>query len=39
MFDANSERKCVWSLIGQWTVHQFPASLIGLEPVYGGVRG
>ena len=36
---ANSERKRVWSLIGQWTVHRLPTSLIGREAVFGGFRG
>jgi len=31
-------RKYVWSVIGQWTVHRFPTSLIRREAVFGGVR-
>jgi len=38
-FCANSERNCVWSLIGQSTVRHFIMSLIGREAVFGGVRG
>jgi len=38
-FRANFERKCVWSLIGQLTLHHFQASLIGREAVFGGITG
>jgi len=38
-FRANSERKCVWSLIGQRTVHLLTTSLIGREAVVGGFSG
>ena len=37
-FRANFERKRVWSLIGQWTVHRFPTSLIGREAAFVGFR-
>ncbi len=38
-FLANSERKRVWYLIGQWTVHRLPTSLIGREAGFGWFRG
>ena len=37
-FRVNLERKRISSLIGQWTVHYSPASLIGRQAVIGGFR-
>jgi hypothetical protein len=39
MLRANSVRHRVWSLIGQWTLHRLPTSLIGQEAAFGGFWG
>ena len=36
---AKFERNCASSLIGQWTLNNSPASLIGRETVFGAFRG
>jgi len=38
-FRANFVHKCIPSLLGQWTVHHSPTSMIDREAIFRGIRG